>query len=92
MVCIFHSIFEFLIKAQAVFKRGKDQSKGFSSVASSIGLATALKVTWKPFKVQFGDIIESISRQMQNIEHEVEIAEKEAASEERQKQEAGSRK
>jgi hypothetical protein len=85
MVDIFRAIFEFLTKAAGVFREGQ-KSQGLRAMGT-IGLAAALKVFWKPFKVQFGDSIDRISRSMQDIETEVEIAEKELASKERQKAE-----
>jgi hypothetical protein len=86
MVDIFRAIFEFLTKAAAVFREGQ-KSQGVRATGT-IGLAAALKVFWKPFKVQFGDLIDRICRSMQDIETEVEIAEKELAGKERQKAEA----
>jgi hypothetical protein len=82
MVEIFQAMFDFLTKAAAVFRVGQQRSQGIRSIGS-VGFSAAIKIIWKPFKVQFGDIIDRISRCIEDIEAEVDIAEKELASEER---------
>jgi hypothetical protein len=91
MVKIFKKIFEFCSKAKHVFKAGKTRSASFKAqghnVFNSVGLRSAMKLVWKPFKEQFGDIKAAICAEMDAIENEVDIAEKELANEERAKAE-----
>ncbi|KAL2793672.1 ankyrin repeat-containing domain protein [Aspergillus keveii] len=87
MVDIFQAIVEFCTKARDVFQQGKNQHST-PRVFNSVGLRAAWKLIWKPFKVQFGGIIDRIKGSMSRIEHEVDLAEKELANEGRAKAEA----
>jgi hypothetical protein len=40
-------------------------------------LTAALRLLWKPFEIQFGEIRENITKSVANIEIEAELAEKE---------------
>ncbi|RDW72765.1 uncharacterized protein DSM5745_07937 [Aspergillus mulundensis] len=92
MVDIFQAILEFCSKARAVFRQGKnDQSSGRLFSTSAVSFRAAWKVVWKPFTAQFGDIMDRINTSMSRIEQEVDLAEKELASEGRAKAE-GERK
>jgi hypothetical protein len=92
MVKIFKRIFEFCSRAKYVFRAGKNRSSSFKAqghnVFNSVGLRSALKLVWKPFKDQFGEIKAAICAEMDAIENEVDLAEKELANEERAKAEA----
>ncbi|KAL4876756.1 ankyrin repeat-containing domain protein [Aspergillus karnatakaensis] len=86
MVDIFGAIIEFCAEARKVFREGRGRSEQSAPrVFSSVGLRTAWKLLWKPFKVQFGEVMDRIKGSMARVEREVEIAEKEMASEDRQK-------
>ncbi|KAJ0418603.1 ankyrin repeat-containing domain protein [Aspergillus carlsbadensis] len=87
MVDIFQAIVEFCTKARNVFQQGRSQHST-PRVFNSVGLRAAWKLIWKPFKVQFGGIIDRIKGSMSRIEHEVDLAEKELANEGRAKAEA----
>jgi hypothetical protein len=87
MVEIFQAIVEFCTKARDVFQQGRNQHST-PRVFNSVGLRAAWKLIWKPFKVQFGGIIDRIKGSMSRIEHEVDLAEKELANEGRAKAEA----
>ncbi|KAL2813360.1 ankyrin repeat-containing domain protein [Aspergillus granulosus] len=82
MVDIFQAIIEFCIKARDVFQQGRKEHST-PRVFNSVGLRAAWKLIWKPFKVQFGTIIDRIQSSMSRIEHEVDLAEKEFASDSR---------
>ena len=68
------------------FIKEKKYQSGLRSL-NPVGLHAAWKLIWKPFKLQFGDIIDNIRSCMVQIDHEVDIAEKELASKERTKAE-----
>ncbi|KAL2837355.1 ankyrin repeat-containing domain protein [Aspergillus pseudoustus] len=84
MVDIFQAIVEFCVKAREVFQQGKKEHST-PRVFNSIGLRATWKLVWKPFKVQFGGIIDRVKSSMSRIEHEVDLAEKELASASRAK-------
>lgn len=52
-----------------------------------LGLRSMVKLVWKPFKAQFGDLQEELSGSMDKVSMEVEIAEKEEAHAERERAE-----
>ncbi|KAJ5794740.1 hypothetical protein N7457_001339 [Penicillium paradoxum] len=86
MVEIFHLIFQFCSRARDVFHQGKKYQRGIRAL-NPVGLHAAWKLLWKPFKIQFGDIVDKIRSSMVEIDHEVDLAEKELASKERVKAE-----
>lgn len=84
MVEIFQIMFDFCSKARAVFVQASERKgKNHLRAVTPIGLSTMIKLIWKPFKVQFGDIKEKLGECMSKIEFEINLAEKEAAHEER---------
>ncbi|KAJ5093256.1 hypothetical protein N7456_009117 [Penicillium angulare] len=84
MVDIFQSIIQFCSKARDVFHQGKKYQSGLRAL-NPVGLHAAWKLIWKPFKMQFGSIVDQIRSCMVKIDHEVDVAEKELASKERTK-------
>lgn len=84
MVEVFQIMFDFCSKARAVFVQASERKgKNHIRAITPIGLSTMIKLIWKPFKLQFGDIKEKLSECMFKIEFEINLAEKEAAHEER---------
>lgn len=84
MVDVYQVIFRFCTEARNVFKKASDKS---SCKKALVGLQSMLKLVWKPFKVQFGDLQDELSACMDRVSHEVEIAEKEEAHLERERAE-----
>ncbi|KAK0726550.1 ankyrin repeat-containing domain protein [Apiosordaria backusii] len=83
MVDIYKAIFELCAKAKHVFRVGKDKCHGIKRLMQAVGLATALRVLWKPFSVDFDGIKDRISKNVEAVECEAGLAEKELASKER---------
>ncbi|KAL8721231.1 MAG: hypothetical protein Q9225_002043 [Loekoesia sp. 1 TL-2023] len=84
MVDVYRVIFRFCTDARNVFKKVGDKKicqKGM------IGLRSMVKIVWKPFKAQFGDLQDELSTSMDRVSTEVEIAEKEEAHAERERAE-----
>ncbi|KAL8647244.1 MAG: hypothetical protein Q9226_006514 [Calogaya cf. arnoldii] len=84
MVDGYRIIFRFCTDARNVFKKVSDKKvcqKGM------IGLRSMIKLVWKPFKTQFGDLREDLSTAMEKVSTEVDIAEKEEAHAERERAE-----
>ncbi|KAL8665977.1 MAG: hypothetical protein Q9168_007587 [Polycauliona sp. 1 TL-2023] len=82
MVDVYRIIFRFCTDARNVFKKVGDKKicqKGM------IGLRSMVKLVWKPFKSQFGDLRDDLSTAMEKVSTEVEIAEKEEAHAERER-------
>lgn len=93
MAHAYRHIFLFCEKARAAFgegKRKKEKSKIpvyiyvaciliYFSVFDFAGVRVAMKLIWKPFKVQFEETQQSIAMYVGVIEKEISIAEKEAA-------------
>ncbi|KAL8856574.1 MAG: hypothetical protein Q9178_006803 [Gyalolechia marmorata] len=82
MVDVYRIIFRFCREARNVFKKVSDKKvcqKGM------IGLRSMVKLIWKPFKSQFGDLRDDLSTAMEKVSTEVEIAEKEEAHAERER-------
>ncbi|KAL8732257.1 MAG: hypothetical protein Q9166_002829 [cf. Caloplaca sp. 2 TL-2023] len=82
MVDVYKVIFQLCIDARNVFKKVSDKKvcqKGM------IGLRSMVKLAWKPFKVQFGELQDELSMSMDRVSTEVEIAEKEEAHAERER-------
>lgn len=50
-----------------------------------VGLRSGIKLVWKPFKSQFGDLRDDLSTAMDKVSTEVDIAEKEEAHAERER-------
>ncbi|KAK3318708.1 ankyrin repeat-containing domain protein [Apodospora peruviana] len=88
MVNIYSAIFDFCTKARRVFRLGKERSRGIKRLTTAVGLVTALRVLWKPFKVEFGGIKTRIERSVQAIESEADVAERELANKERRRDDA----
>ncbi|KAJ6168864.1 hypothetical protein N7497_001707 [Penicillium chrysogenum] len=86
MVEIFQSIMQFCSRARHLFHQGRKYQSGVRAL-TPVGLHAAWKLIWKPYKIQFGDIIERIRSSMVRIDHEADVAEKELASKERSKAE-----
>lgn len=77
-------MFDFGAKARAVFvEAGERKGKNYIRAITPVGISTIIKLTWKPFKVQFGDIKTKLGECMVKIDHEVDLAEKEEAHAER---------
>lgn len=84
MVDIHDAIFEFCAKARHVFRVGKNKSRGIRKFTNNaVSFATALRVLWKPFSVDFGGIRDRIAKNVDSIEAEADVAEKEVAGQER---------
>ncbi|KAK3390052.1 ankyrin repeat-containing domain protein [Podospora didyma] len=88
MIDIFNAIFEFCAQARHIFRLGQEKSRGIKRFTNAVGFATALRVLWKPFNVDFGSIRERITKNVQAIEAEADIAEKEIANKERHRDDA----
>ncbi|KAF3386295.1 Ankyrin-3, partial [Penicillium rolfsii] len=86
MVEIFHAMMQFCTRARDVFHQGKKHQNGIRAL-NPVGLHAAWKLIWKPFKLQFGDIMDQIRSSLTRIDHEVDLAEKELANKERSKAE-----
>ncbi|KAK4194345.1 ankyrin repeat-containing domain protein [Triangularia verruculosa] len=83
MVDIYIAIFDLCAKAKHVFRVGKEKCKGIKRLTQAVGLATALRVLWKPFSVDFDGIKTRIAKNVEAVESEAGLAEKELASKER---------
>jgi len=83
MADIYDTIFEFCAKARRIFRLGKDKSHGIRKLTNAVSFATALRLLWKPFSVDFDAIKDRIAKNVASIEAEAEISEKEIASRER---------
>lgn len=84
MVEVFQIMFDFCGKARAVFVQANERvGKNHLRAVTSIGLTTMIKLIWKPFKVQFGDIRTRLADCMFKIDSEINLAEKEEAHAER---------
>lgn len=84
MVDVFHIMFEFCKKARHVFVKASERtSKNHLRAVTPFGLSTLIKLVWKPFKVQFGEIRTRLSEFMAKNDYEINLAEKEEAHAER---------
>ncbi|KAI4274984.1 MAG: hypothetical protein LQ337_003548 [Flavoplaca oasis] len=82
MVDVYRIIFRFCTDARNVFKKVSEKKvcqKGM------IGIRSMIKLVWKPFKAQFGDLRANLSAAMEQVSAEVEIAEKEEGHAERER-------
>ena len=98
MVDVYRLIFRFCSEARNVFYKANDKKsckKGNLKTSTTsrnsltmetamVGLQSMIKLVWKPFKVQFGDMQEELSTCMDRVSAEVELAEKEEAHKERE--------
>jgi ankyrin repeat protein len=82
---IFENIFEFSTKAKHVFRMGRSKTNGRKSMNIVVSLTASLKLLWKPFEVQFGEIRDNIAKSVTDIETEAELAEKELVHDNRTK-------
>lgn len=84
MVEVYQIMFEFCSKARNVFvQAGERKGLNHLRAVTPIGLSTIIKLVWKPFKVQFGDLRTKLSEVMSKIDSEINLAEKEEAHAER---------
>ncbi|KAL2075283.1 hypothetical protein VTL71DRAFT_226 [Oculimacula yallundae] len=84
MVDVFQIMFEFCTKARHVFVKASDRTtKSHLRAITPVGLSTLIKLVWKPFKLQFGEIRTRLTEVMAKIEFEINLAEKEEAHAER---------
>ncbi|KAL8801160.1 MAG: hypothetical protein Q9182_004665 [Xanthomendoza sp. 2 TL-2023] len=82
MVDVYRIIFRFCTEARNVFKKVSDKTICHKSL---IGLRSMVKIVWKPFKSQFGDLQVDLATAMERVSAEVDIAEKEEAHAERER-------
>jgi hypothetical protein len=80
IVAIYKDIFDFCKRARDVFRLGKSRCHGMLSFKNAVSFASAIRLLWKPFSVQFGDIKGSIEKSVTAFTQEVDILEREAAS------------
>ncbi|KAL8695828.1 MAG: hypothetical protein Q9224_003129, partial [Gallowayella concinna] len=98
MVDVYRIIFRFCTEARNVFKKVRDKmvcQKGKRQPmdvrqasklnAGMIGMRSMIKLVWKPFKSQFGDLQVDLATGMERVSAEVDIAEKEEAHVERER-------
>ncbi|KAG4428800.1 hypothetical protein IFR05_015719 [Cadophora sp. M221] len=84
MVEVFQIMFDFCGKARHVFVKASERtSKNHLRAVTPVGLSTLIKLVWKPFKIQFGEIRTRLTEVMSKIEFEINLAEKEEAHAER---------
>jgi hypothetical protein len=84
MVEVFQIMFEFCNKARSVFVQANERKgKNHLRAVTPIGLSTMIKLIWKPFKIQFGEIRTKLTECMSKIDSEINLAEKEEAHAER---------
>lgn len=84
MVEVFQIMFDFCIRARSVFVQASERKgKIHLRAVTPIGLSTMIKLIWKPFKLQFGELKARLLDCMAKIEFEINLAEKEAAHDER---------
>ena len=76
MVDIYDAVLEFCANAIHVFRVGKDKSRGTRKLANAVSFATALRVLWKPFSVDFDGIRDRIAKNVDSIKAEADMAEK----------------
>ena len=80
MVDIFHIMFDFCKKSRHVFVKASERtSKNHLRAITPVGLSTLIKLVWKPFKIEFGEIRTRLSEVIAKIEFEINLAEKEEA-------------
>ena len=84
MVDVYQIIFHFCSEARNVFLKANDKN---ACKKAFVGLQSMIKLIWKPFKQQFGDLQHELSVCMDRVSTEVEIAEKEEAHLERERAE-----
>src|SRR4051812_28737936 len=84
-MAIYKDIFDFATRAKHVFRVGKSRCQGIIALRNAVNLVSALRLVWKPFDVQFGDIKARIAKNVTAIENEADMAEKELAKVERSK-------
>ncbi|KAI4109132.1 MAG: hypothetical protein LQ339_001938, partial [Xanthoria mediterranea] len=82
MVDVYRIIFRFCTEARNVFKKVSGKKV---CPKSMVGLRSGIKLVWKPFKSQFGDLRDALSTAMDKVSTEVDIAEKEEAHAERER-------
>ncbi|KAF2108794.1 ankyrin repeat-containing domain protein [Lophiotrema nucula] len=85
VLAIYQDIFEFTSRARDVSRVGKNRSHWLFSMKHVVGFVATLRLVWKPFDVQFGAIKKRILKNVGDIETGADIAEKELAQQERQK-------
>lgn len=84
IVDIHDAIFEFCSKARHVVRVGKGKSRGIRKYSNAVSFATALRVLWKPFSVDFDGTRDRIAKNADSIEVEADMTEKEVAGQETQ--------
>jgi hypothetical protein len=87
MITIYRAIFDFCFEAKHVFRVGKQKSCGMKSIRDVVSLTSVIRLLWKPFSVQFGGIKGRIEKAVAMIDAEADLAERELAKQERQKDE-----
>jgi len=85
MVQVYQIIFDFCSKARNVFLKGGEGDKKCLAKFTPVGLRTLSKLCWKPFKRQFGDLLDQLKDAIDIIKEEVALAENEESSLERRK-------
>jgi len=83
MVQVYQIIFDFCSEARNVLLRGGEGDKKYLAKFIPVSLRTLSKLLWKPFKRQFGDLLDQLNDAMDIIKQEVALAENEESSLER---------
>ncbi|KAI1869012.1 uncharacterized protein JN550_005999 [Neoarthrinium moseri] len=85
---IYSAIFDFCSQARNVFRKGGERTCSMKSVRDVVTFASVVRILWKPFSVQFGTIKNRIEKAVGMIDDEADLAERELAAQERQKDES----
>ncbi|KAK6526491.1 hypothetical protein TWF694_005075 [Orbilia ellipsospora] len=80
---VYIDILQFCTSAKQVFLKARESKPARASFSFSPSTKTAIKLAWKPFEKQFGDVMGRFRRHKANVEREAGLAHMIEASKER---------
>jgi hypothetical protein len=85
MVGIYQTIFDFCLKARHVFRIGKVRSCAIKSFKAAVSVSAAIRLAWKPFDSQFGEVKQRLEKLVAAVTVEADLAERELVRSDQQK-------
>lgn len=77
MISIYQVILDFCLKARHVFRIGKARSCAIKSFKAAVSVSAAIRLAWKPFDSQFGEVKERLEKLVAAVSVEADLAERE---------------
>ncbi|GJN70066.1 hypothetical protein PLICBS_004118 [Purpureocillium lilacinum] len=84
---MYRAVFDFCAQARDTFRIGTSRSKTLRCFKDVVTVSATLRLVWKPFETQFGEVQERIKKGIEVVSVEADLTEREMTRQETQKME-----